>query len=353
MTGASIIKCFGAFSGGAFIYWEEDDGGTPAGQLSIEAAKTYDTRREMVLYDGGRCHAIAPFEGEFYSLVFSTCGSYVLLTQKPKKTLVEIGANWPDEQACAYWDSQLGPSRSATNNIGEAIQRSSAPFISIGQEAMTHVFSFMLTPVSMHILCACCKACQDAAYSPNAWRDSVIEAAKIKPVGSRAKSHFKLWTNASAVTTGVWAYQNVGVMLSDIRLWRWVIREEQFGLFVSVSSILKEPAVNFHYRELKDCVAVAFSLEANLRKIANAYRSVDKRQKLCTTPFLKLGGCASCGGRFALQESGVARVNIIGSEFSLATDEERTTENEVTLRLGICYFVAVGRHSIPPCWDIA
>ena len=105
MTGASIIKCFGVFSGGAFIYWEEDDGRTPVGQLSIETAKTYDTRREMVLYDGGRCHAIAPFEGEFYSLVFSTCESYVLLAQKPKKTLVEIGAIWPDEQACAYWDS--------------------------------------------------------------------------------------------------------------------------------------------------------------------------------------------------------------------------------------------------------
>ena len=207
--------------------------------------------------------------------------------------------------------------------------------------------------MTMSSLCACSKSCQDAAYCPNAWRDSVIEAAKIKPVGSRAKSHFKLWVNASAVTTGLWAYQNVGVMLSDIRLWRWVIREEQFGLFVSVSSILKEPAVNFHYRELKDCVAVAFSPEANLRKIANAYRSVDKRQKLCTTPFLKLGPCASCGGRLALQESGVARVDMIGSEFSLATDEERTCENEVTLRVGICYFVVVGRHNIRPCWDIA
>ena len=93
MTGASIIKCFGAFSGGAFIYWEADDGDTP-----IETSKTYDTRREMVLYDGERCHAIAPFEGEFYSLVFSTCESYFLLAQRPKKTLVEIGAFWPDEQ---------------------------------------------------------------------------------------------------------------------------------------------------------------------------------------------------------------------------------------------------------------
>ena len=142
-------------------------------------------------------------------------------------------------------------------------------------------------------------------------------------------------------------------MLSDIRLWRWPIREKQFGLLASVFSILKEPPVNFHYRKLTGCVAVAFSLEANLRKIANAYRSVDKRQKLCTTPFLKLGPCASCGGRFALQESGVARVNIIGSECSLATDDERTSENETTLRVGVCYFVAVGRHNIRPCWDIA
>ena len=157
---------------------------------------------------------------------------------------------------------------------------------------MTHASFFIITPMTMSSLCACSKACQDAAYCPNAWRDSVIEAAKIKPVGSRAKSHFKLWINASAVTTGVWAYQSVAVMLSDIRLWRWVIREEQCGLFVSVSSILKEPAVNFHYRELKDCVAVAFSLQTNLRKIANAYLSVDNTQELCTTPFLKPRPCA-------------------------------------------------------------
>ena len=88
-----------------------------------------------------------------------------------------------------------------------------------------------------------------------------------------------------------------------------------------------------------------------MRKIANAYLSVDKTQKLCTMLFLKLGPCASCAGRVALQESGIARMSIIGSEFSLATDEERTCENEVTLRVGNCYVVAVGRHSIRPCWE--
>ena len=205
----------------------------------------------------------------------------------------------------------------------------------------------------MYILCACCRACQDAAYSSNAWRDSIIDAAKIKPVGSRAKSHFKLWTNASAVTTGAWAYQNVEIMLSDIRLWRWVIRGEQLGLFVSISSILKEPAVNFHYRELTACVAVGFSLEGHIRKIASAYLSLNGSRAVCTTPFLKLGPCTSCGGQLALQKSGVARMDIVGSEFSLATQDERTSEREVPLRLGICYFVVVGRHNIRPCWDIA
>ena len=155
------------------------------------------------------------------------------------------------------------------------------------------------------------------------------------------------------VTTGAWAYQNVGVMLSDIRLWRWVIRGEQLGLFVSISSILKEPAVNFHYRELTGCVAVAFSLEGDIRKIASAYLSLNHSRAVCTTPFLKLGPCTSCGGQLALQKSGVARMDIVGSEFSLATQDERTSEREVPLRLGICYFVAVGTHSIRPCWDIA
>ena len=243
--------------------------------------------------------------------------------------------------------------KGARKNTVEGIQCSSVPFISIGQEAITHVFSFTLTPVSMYILCACCRACQDAAYSSNAWRDSIIDATKIKPVGSRAKSHFKLWTNASAVTTGAWAYQNVEIMLSDIRLWRWVIRGEQLGLFVSISSILKEPVVNFHYRELTGCVAVAFSLEGDIRKIASACLSLNHSNAVCTTPFLKLGPCTSCGGQLALQKSGVARMDIVGSEFSLATQDEHTSEREVPLRLGICYFVVVGRHNIRPCWDIA
>ena len=180
MTGASIIKCFGAFSGGAFIYWEEDDGGTPAGQLSIETAKTYDTRREMVLYDGDRCHAIAPFEGEFYSLVFSTFDNYILLAPRAKKTLVEIGAIWPDEQACAYWDSLVGPAMCARKNGRAAVQCSRAPFISIGKDAMTHVFSFIITPMTMSSLCAC--SCQDAAYCPNACATASLTPPRSSPL---------------------------------------------------------------------------------------------------------------------------------------------------------------------------
>ena len=133
---------------------------------------------------------------------------------------------------------------------------------------------------------------------------------------------------------------------------RWIIREEQSGLFVNISSILKEPAVNFHYRELEECVAVAFSLEGDIRKIASAYLSLNHSKAVCT-PFLKLGPCTSCGGQLTLQKSGVARVDIVGSEFSLTTQDERISEREVPLRLGICYFVVVGRHNIRPCWDIA
>ena len=58
-------------------------------------------------------------------------------------------------------------------------------------------------------------------------------------------------------------------------------------------------------------------------------------------------------GHLAMQKSGVARMDIVGSEFALATQDERTSEREVPLRLGICYFVVVGRHNIRPCWDIA
>ena len=89
-----------------------------------------------------------------------------------------------------------------------------------------------------------------------------------------------------------------------------------------------------------------------MRKIASAYLSLNHSKAVCT-PFLKLGPCTSGGGQLALQKSGVARMDIVGSEFSLATQDEPTSEREVPLRLGICYFVVVGRHNIRPCWDIA
>lgn len=139
---------------------------------------------------------------------------------------------------------------------------------------------------------------------------------KIKPVGSRAKSHLKLCTNASVVTTGAWAYQNVGIMLSDIRIWRWAVRGVQLYLFASISSILKESAVNFHYRELAKCVAVAFSLDADIRKVAESHVSCNGATTVCTMPFLKLGPCTNCGGHLARQTSRVARLDIIGCEFT-------------------------------------
>ena len=43
IVGVSTMKSFGTFTGGAFIYWEYDDGITPVSQLSVETAKTYDT----------------------------------------------------------------------------------------------------------------------------------------------------------------------------------------------------------------------------------------------------------------------------------------------------------------------
>ena len=98
----------------------------------------------MVFFDGGRRHGVAPFEGgDCYSLIFSTCESYVLPAQKAKKKLVEIGAIWPDEQACAHWNSLVGPTACTRKAIAECrgcqkepIQWQNAPFISIGQGAM-------------------------------------------------------------------------------------------------------------------------------------------------------------------------------------------------------------------------
>lgn len=65
--GPSMVKAFGTFTGGQLLYWPEDNGHDKIENLARTPADKFDARREVVLFSGLRCHAVAPFEGERYS----------------------------------------------------------------------------------------------------------------------------------------------------------------------------------------------------------------------------------------------------------------------------------------------
>ena len=102
-----MTKSLGQFTGGQLLYWERDDRSMDVQNADVASAISFDTRREMVLFDGNRCHAVTPFDGERYSLVFFTSPDYGKMSAANMNTLVGIGSIWPSEASKSYWASLL------------------------------------------------------------------------------------------------------------------------------------------------------------------------------------------------------------------------------------------------------
>ena len=213
--GPSMTKSIGRLTGGQLLYWDRDDGSLNVDAADPASAKAFDTRREMVLFDGNRCHAVTPYEGERYSLVFFTCPGYLGLATSHKNTLIDIGAVWPDEESKAYWASLLGPPTGSCRNIRElfgydekpgAIQSCGTPLTKL-ETNVANILSFVVEPLHMHIICTCSRSMCAAAMTPNAWAEVVVDTATIRPMGARAHVHFKLWKQAHVIH-GSWAYHS-------------------------------------------------------------------------------------------------------------------------------------------------
>ena len=95
--GPSMTKSLGSFTGGNLLYWENDDGRLDLSTADpAHASCTFDTRRQLVLFDGNRAHAVSPFKGERYSLVF------VYVSRLP------IFVYCPEGSARSYWQRMAG-----------------------------------------------------------------------------------------------------------------------------------------------------------------------------------------------------------------------------------------------------
>ena len=84
-SGPSMTKSFGDFHGGRLIYWPNDDGERDVQKLAEEDALSFDSSRQLVLFDGRRGHMVSANTGERYNLVFFTVSDY----QKTKLANIE------------------------------------------------------------------------------------------------------------------------------------------------------------------------------------------------------------------------------------------------------------------------
>ena len=346
--GPSMTKSLGSFTGGNLLYWENDDGRLDLSTADpAHASCTFDTRRQMVLFDGNRAHAVSPFKGERYSLVFFTCPGYLSLSTAQKEVLVHIGSVWPDAASTAFWVSLLGPPTGDCKNIRRmfgydekpgAIQFGGTSLIKL-ESMLAIVLSFAIGPLNVPHFCACSKDVNAAALSPDAWEDVLVRSKNLRPVGAKARVHFKLWKKAHVIH-GPWSYANVEIMLSNIRMWRFQHTCHHFGgVSVSISSPLVEPNVSFHYDSI-EALWLGFSSTKNIKKIVCEYHRGKPR---ACTPFM-------CGVGMGHKRGGVGRVDITATNFAV-TAELASSKSLVVSPGRPCYFVVIGEHALQPIWD--
>ena len=233
--GPSVTKAFGPFSGGQLLYWRNDDAVSSLEKLlTLNDARPLDTKRYLVLFDGLRAHAVTPFEGERSSFVFFTANHYDRARPTVVKALVGSGAQWPSYASLKYYAQLIGPpkgyvapSQSILRFLGRSerepmLKWIGRTFLTLGEDIVAEALSYVLRPRDMPDICAVCRGLAGAAWAPNAWSGSLVDAAAIKPLGVRAKRHYTLWGRARIIIGGRWQFGIVSLLMSNrVALWRW------------------------------------------------------------------------------------------------------------------------------------
>ena len=146
-AGESVLKAFGEFTGGSLLYWPDDDGESDVRTLPARKALCFDARREMVLFDGRRCHCVTPFKGERYSIVFFTAPEHNKVLPSVVELLVSLGATWPNEENQRYYRSLIAPPKGNSKSIRlmfgyedlpSALQRSGTPLVQLSGALPQH-----------------------------------------------------------------------------------------------------------------------------------------------------------------------------------------------------------------------
>ena len=160
--GVSLTKSFGDFAGGQLLYWGEDDGLSLVEKIREQDARSIDTRHGMLLFDGRRAHAVAPFQGERYSLVFFTMQQYGEARRADVESLVSCSLVWPADDALRYYAGLLGApkgysagsrAQSILKYLGKpepaASWRWVASLAALGGTVLKHILTFAALPATI------------------------------------------------------------------------------------------------------------------------------------------------------------------------------------------------------------
>ena len=196
-----------------------------------------DSSKGLVLFDGHRAHAVEPFVGERYSIVFFNLNGFDDAPQHAREFFDEACVPFPDVDTVRYFANLLAPPRGYDGRRHQqSIRRSlfgfaeraqyrqwgSVSFASISAEDLDAALSNVVTPFNMATLGAVSRKFYNAARRPSAWAGTVVDTSRLRPLGHLAHTHWTLWSKTKCVVAGAWQMSNVSLLLSpSFHLWNW------------------------------------------------------------------------------------------------------------------------------------
>jgi len=108
--GPSMGAALGNFTGGRLQYWEDDDKSIELDDLLEQQPNiAVDVAHGPKLFDGRRAHAVEPFKGERFSLVFFSYGKFWKAPKEVQDCLTSCGVTFPTDDSMKYWTGCLAP----------------------------------------------------------------------------------------------------------------------------------------------------------------------------------------------------------------------------------------------------
>ena len=251
------------------------------------------THDKIVLFDGLRVHAVTPYTGKRYSIVYFTHNCF----RRADEAILQCLHRPPTEAVLINLRDMLCPPRGydqkfKTQTIAECLfgvstrphSESWAAQKSISNlqdDALQAILSFVLTIGSAWGIAAVNRRCSSMIFRSGSWAGTVVDSTNILPAGIRAQNLWKAWGSAKYVVTGQWALTHVSLRLARKHwVWLWKLSADSSPYFKIPGGMLlvgNQPSRRFSCEFLLDKIpngrlAVGLSNSSDPTEIARAIR---------------------------------------------------------------------------------